>query len=513
MAVDEGVKTDADPPVPSGTTPVLAVAPGTPASLAPQLRRSSTSPPGSAPPGAAPPGAAPAPVPPTAEQRRTLGVAAAGTLLVLITYTTPLAVMPSIAAGIGAGTGTQTWLLAAVSLGLATTLMSAGALGDDYGRKKVLVGGAALLAVASVLAAAATNPATYLAGAFAQGVGGAAVLACSLGLIGHAFGEGPARARATGIWAAALGAGIGVGPLIASSLEPIASWRAAFGLAAVFSVALALSARALLVESRAADHKRVDLAGMLLLGGAVGTLIGGLVRGRSGWGDSSTLLLLGGAAILLAAFIAVEHRTTAPMLDLALFSQPRFVAVTVGAAGTGLGVIALISFMSTMVQRGLGYAPLMGAALIAVWSAGAVLTALAAPKYLSAISPRHQLAGGLAVTSVGMITMVGVEVGTNPWSLVAGLAVIGIGSGVANAAIGREAVAAVPAGRGSLGSGANNTARYVASSIGVAIVATIVASHGSGPEAIVEGWNLAVVVTTALSMLGALTVWACRPAR
>ncbi|MGQ0632389.1 MAG: MFS transporter [Sporichthyaceae bacterium] len=492
----------AGPPAPAGTPPAVVVAQAT------------TPPPAPAPRGAPAPAAPLTPAPErTTEQRRTLAIAAAGTLLVLITYTTPLAVMPAIAAGIGAGTGTQTWLLAAVSLGLATTLMSAGALGDDYGRKKVLVGGAALLALASVVAALATNPATYLAGAFGQGVGGAAVLACSLGLIGHAFGEGPARAKATGIWAAALGAGIGVGPLIASSLEPLAGWRAAFALAAVFSVVLALSAQSLLVESRAPDHKPVDVAGMLLLGGAVGTLIGGLVRGRSGWTDTPTLLLLAGAGLLLAAFITVEHRRTAPMLDLALFSQPRFVAVTVGAAGTGLGVIALISFMSTMVQRGLGHSPLVGAALIAVWSAGSVATSLAAPKYLSAIRARHQLAGGLVVTSIGMITMLGVDTETNPWSLVAGLAVIGIGSGVANAALGREAVAAVPAGRGSLGSGANNTARYVASSIGVAVVATIVASHGSGPQAIVEGWNVAVLVTTALSMLGALTVWACRPTR
>ncbi|HVE25346.1 MAG TPA: MFS transporter, partial [Sporichthya sp.] len=132
------------------------------------------------------------------EQRRTLVVAAAGTFIALMVYTCPLGIMPSIAAGLDAGTGTQTWLLAAVSLGMATTLISAGALGDDYGRKRVLVGGAFLLAVASAVCASAPNAAVYLAGALLQGAGASAVMACSLGLIAHAFPEGPQRGRASG---------------------------------------------------------------------------------------------------------------------------------------------------------------------------------------------------------------------------------------------------------------------------------------------------------------------------
>ncbi|MBA3743923.1 MFS transporter, partial [Sporichthya sp.] len=135
-----------------------------------------------------------------AEQRRTLVVAAIGTFIALCVYTTPLGIMPSIAAGLDAGTGTQTWLLAAVSLGMATTLISAGALGDDYGRKRVLIGGAYVLAIASTVCAVAPNPGVYLAGALAQGAGAAAIMACSLGLIAHAFPMGQPRARATGIW-------------------------------------------------------------------------------------------------------------------------------------------------------------------------------------------------------------------------------------------------------------------------------------------------------------------------
>ena len=194
---------------------------------------------------------APSRTPQEIEQRRTLAVAAAGTFIALVVYTTPLGIMPSIAAGVNAGIDTQTWLLAAVSLGFATTLISAGALGDDYGRKRVLIAGACLLAAASTVCALAPNPGVYLTGALLQGAGGAAVMACSLGLIAHAFPEGPQRGRATGIWGAALGAGIGAGPLIGAILEPTLGWHAAFASSGILALGLAVVAGPLLVESKA----------------------------------------------------------------------------------------------------------------------------------------------------------------------------------------------------------------------------------------------------------------------
>ncbi len=451
-------------------------------------------------------------VPREVEQRRTLAVAAAGTFIALVVYTTPLGIMPSIAAGVNAGIDTQTWLLSAVSLGFATTLISAGALGDDYGRKRVLIGGAIVLALASAVCAVAPNPGVYLAGALAQGAGGAAVMACSLGLIAHAFPVGPQRARATGIWGAALGAGIGSGPMLGAIFDMSIGWHAAFAFSGLMALGLAVVAHVYLVESKAEEHKPIDLVGMVLLGAGVGALIGGLVRGRTGWTDVSTLALIGSGLLLLAAFTVVEVRKKAPMLDMTLFRSPRFNAATFAAVGTGLGVISLLSYLSTMSQRGMGDEPIVAGALMATWAAASIVTALFVPRHFDHFSGRAHLAVGLAVTTVGMVSLFGVEADTNAWLLVAGMALMGIGSGIANAALGREAVASVPAGRGSLGSGANNTARYIGSSIGVSIVATIVADQGTGADAVMDGWNIAVLVTAALSLLGALAVLACKPA-
>lgn len=455
--------------------------------------------------------AAPAVVTREVEQRRTLKIAAAGTFIALMVYTCPLGIMPSIAAGLNAGTGTQTWLLSAVSLGMATTLISAGALGDDYGRKRVLVGGAFLLAVASAVCATAPNPGVYLTGALLQGAGASAVMACSLGLIAHAFPEGPQRARASGIWGASLGAGIGAGPVMGASFEWAFGWHSAFAFSGICALALALVAQPMLVESKAEEHKPIDLLGMGLLGSGLGALIGGLVRGRTGWTDTPTLGLIGGGLVLLVLFAVVEARKKAPMLPMTLFRNPRFNAVTAAAVGTGLGVISLLSYMSTMSQRGMGDEPIIGGLLMAVWAAGSVTTALFVPRHFMHLSGRTHLAVGLIVTALGLVSLYGIDKDTTPWLMVAGLALTGIGSGVANAALGREAVASVPAGRGSLGSGANNTARYIGSSVGVSIVATIVADQGTGPDAVMDGWNIVTLVTAAMSLIFAVVVLACRP--
>ncbi len=154
----------------------------------------------------------------------TLAVAAAGTLLVLVAFTTPLTTLVSTAAGLGAGPGAQAWVLSAMNVGTAAGLLSSGAIGDDYGRRRTFIAGTLLLAGSSMVGAFAPNALVLILARILQGLGGAAMLACGLGLIGHAFPEGPGRVRATGVWGAALSAGNAVGPLLAAGLAALGGW-------------------------------------------------------------------------------------------------------------------------------------------------------------------------------------------------------------------------------------------------------------------------------------------------
>ena len=154
----------------------------------------------------------------------TLAVGAAASLLVLVTFTTPLTTIVSTAAGLDAGPGSQAWVLSAMPVGAAAGLLSSGAIGDDYGRRRTFLSGTLLLAGASLLGALAPTAPVLILARVLQGLGGAAMLACGLGLIGHAFPGGTGRVRATGVWGAAVGAGNAVGPILAAGIAALGGW-------------------------------------------------------------------------------------------------------------------------------------------------------------------------------------------------------------------------------------------------------------------------------------------------
>lgn len=454
----------------------------------------------------------PADVADTPVQRTTLLIASLSVFFALAVYSTAPVLMPNIAGDLAAGPASQSWLLAIVSFGFATALLSAGSLGDDYGRRRVLVGGLILLEAAAFAAALAPNAAVFLVAGFLEGIGGAAVMATSLGLIAHAFGEGPARVRAIGVWGASLAAGIGAGPLVGAAMDAGPGWRWTFAATAAAAGLLAVLAQVLLEESRAPDHRPIDLLGAVLLSSALGTGVAGVVEARSGWGQPRVAVLLLTCAVLGAAFVAAQVRRPAPMLDMGLFRRPAFVAVSVAALTMGLSVIAQLTYISVMVQRGLGYGLWTASLCMAGWALVSVVTSLGARRPLAQVSGRHQMVVGLLINALGLLAFAGMNEHSSVARLIPGIVLAGIGCGVLNVAVGREAVASVPAGRGSLGTGANTTARYLGSSIGVSIVATVVAHAGPTPQQLVTGWNHAALITAALSVLGAVVVLVCRPA-
>jgi predicted MFS family arabinose efflux permease len=403
-----------------------------------------------------------------------------------------------------------------MSIGLGVALLSTGAVADDLGRRRALVLGSLVLAVSSVVCALSPTTAVLVAGRIAAGVGGAALIAAGLGLIGHAFPAGtPEARRASGIWGAALGAGIAVGPLLATGAERFAGWAASYWLEAVLAVALALAARFLLEESRAEHPRSVDVPGVVLLAAGVGVLLTGLVEARSGPTRPLVIVLVLGGLLLLGLWLLVERRSSAPMIDVGLFRSPPFLAATLAALATGAGIIATSSFLLTVMSRGLGAPAVIGAVVLLAWSATGVVTSLLARRLPVSWSGRLQLAVGLVVVAVGQLMLLGATPESSPWRYVPGLFVAGITSGVVNSALGREAVASVPAGRAAMGSGANNMARYVGSAIGTTVVAVVATRPGlpPGPVGLLQGFDTAVIVATVFSLLGAIAVFACRPRR
>ena len=449
----------------------------------------------------------------TANSTRALSVAALGTLLTLMAFTAPLATINSTAADLMSDAAGRTWILSSMSIGLAAALLTTGTVADDFGRRRTFVLGAAVLALGAVVCAVAPNTLTFVLARILQGLGGAAVMASSLGIIAHTHPAGPVRAKASGVWGASVGAGIALGPLLAAVLDRWASWREAYVVLAVATAVLTVAAHLLVEESTSDAPRGLDPLGALLLATGVGALLAALVEGRQGWTTIVPILLFVLAALLLVGFVVFELRSTTAMLDLALFQHPPFVAATVAALATGGGIIALMSYMSGFLGIALGIDALGAALLLFGWSATSVVTALLARRLPASVGGRTQLAVGLVGVAIGMVMLTGLSENASWPRLLPGLLVAGVASGVLNAALGREAVAGVPAGRAGMGSGANNTARYVGSAIGVTIVAVVavpVGASASGVVALVHGWNTAALVTAAISVFGAVVVAASR---
>jgi MFS family permease len=448
--------------------------------------------------------------PTTVAARRTLTVAGLGTMLTLVAFTAPLAILNATATSLGADTAGRIWILSSMSVGLGAVLLSTGTIADDYGRRRTFVAGMLVLALASFLAALAPQTPMFVFARVLQGVGGAAVIASSLGLIAHAFAPGPARAAASGVWGAAVGAGIAVGPLVAAGFDRLADWRDTYWLLGAAVLAVAVAARVLVGESRSDRPRGLDLPGVVTLGVGISALLAALVEGRLGWTRPTVLVLAVVAVLALALFVLVQARVAAPMLEPSLWRQPAFAVATGAALATGAGVLGLMPYLAGFLGTALGIPATTGAVLFLAWSGTSVLSALLARRIPARVSGRVQLAVGLLGVAAGQLALGGVAADSTWVRFVPGLLVAGVASGILNAALGREAVASVPAGRSGMGSGANNTARYVGSAIGVTVVAVIVAG---APGGAIAGWNLAVLVTAVISISGALLVLGCRPRR
>nr|WP_063792233.1 MFS transporter [Nonomuraea pusilla] len=429
----------------------------------------------------------------------TLAVASSAPLLVLATYTAPMVTLPQTARSLGAGPTGPVWILGGIALGLSALLLVAGGLADDHGRRRVLVTGTAVLGAAGAVAALSTSVPVFVLARVVQGGASAAMLAASLGIVGHAFPAGSARVAATARYGAMMGLGTTLGPLVSGALATAVSWRAVYWLLTACAAALAAAAGRL-EESRSDAPRRFDVPGVTLLTLGVAALVAGVTEGRLGWTRPVVVGAFALAAVLMWAFVAVERRRREPLIDLELFRRPAFLLATGAALIVGAAVIGLLGYLPNVLQAAHGLTPLDTALLFCVWS-GVSFAASLLSRHVR-LGTAARLAIGMGLTAAGFVGLLGVAASLSLPVVLTGLAVAGAGSGLINSSVTHLAIESVPAHRVSMGSGANNTARYVGSSLGAAGVAAVVGAFGldAGTDVAVA----ACVVLTAVTAVAAL---------
>ncbi|MGX1093364.1 putative MFS family arabinose efflux permease [Streptomyces albogriseolus] len=434
----------------------------------------------------------------------TLALTSAATAVALMTYTAPIVTLPATAAALHTPLSAQAWLLNGTPLGLAALLLVAGSLADDYGRRRIFVWGTLALGVTTALGALATGTWLFTLARIAQGAASAALLASSLGLIVHAFPTAAGRLRATGVWGAFVTGGIAVGPLLAAGIP---NWRTVYGVLGAAALLTALLGTRALTESRSPRGGRPDFAGAATFGLALVSLVAALTLGRDGWLRAPVWLLLGATVALLAGFALVERRTATPMIDLSLLRHRGFLASSVGGLFAGLSVIGLFSFLPAVLQRVLGMSAMDTALLSLLWAGLAFVVALQARRLAGRVPTRVQLALAFALHAVGVITMLGAVDAGSTARFVPGMMIAGVGSGLLNAALPLLAVESVPAARAAMGSGAQQTLRYIGSCAGVSLTIAVATSSSGGPA---RGTDVAMVVSAVLALVAAVAVLALR---
>jgi EmrB/QacA subfamily drug resistance transporter len=420
--------------------------------------------------------------------RWTLVAVCATTFMLLVDITIVNVALPSVQRQLHASlTGLQ-WVVDAYAVSLAALILTAGALADRFGRKLVFCLGIVLFTVASLLCGVAWNIAALDAARALQGIGGAALFATALALIGAEF-QGPARMSAIAIWGATVGFSVAAGPLFGGIITDSLSWRWIFFVnIPVGAAALALAVRAVR-ESRDPGAQRVDVAGLATFSAALFLIVYGLLRGNNaGWGSAQILGTLIGGVALLGAFLVVEVRQERPMLDVSLFRRPAFVGVQAATFCLGAGMFALFPFISIYLQDVDGFSPLGAGLRFLPITAFVFFVPLVTRKRAAGVELWLLLGGSLAIIAVGLALLEIVSVGSDWTVLLAGFVVAGVGIGLANPTIAGAALRVVDPSRTGMASGISNTCRVGGLAVGVAALGVLL-QHRIGTHLAAAGYH------------------------
>ncbi|HEY2702554.1 MAG TPA: MFS transporter [Candidatus Dormibacteraeota bacterium] len=439
--------------------------------------------------------------------RLTLAAASLGYFAVILATTVVNVALTRIGAGLGAGVSALQWVVDAYNLAFAGTLLTAGALGDRLGGRRVLAAGFAVFGAASLLSAAAPAAGALALLQGVAGLGAAMVLPASMRVLSHAVTGTAERARRIALWGGSGGAGIAVGPLAGGLLVGAADWRAVFLLTGGLGLlGLLLS---LLCPASAGDRAGsapgygLDLGGQLLAILGSGALTFALIEGGDlGWGSAPVLGAFAAAAAAGAAFVAVERRGRSPMLPLGLFRARSFSATAAVGVLLNLGLYGQIFVMALYFERVRGYSPLLTGLTFLPMTLSVVGANLLAGRLVTGIGPRRLVVTGLAAAAAGLAALATMGPATAYPAMVLPLLAVGGGWGLVVPPLTTALVGSVPPQRIGIAAGVFNAARQVGGVVGVALFGSLLAG-GS----FVGGMRVALgIAAAALLAAGALAL-------
>lgn len=409
----------------------------------------------------------------TGRRAWTVGVMCTAVGLVIAMVTIVNAALPALAADTGASQAEQTWIVDVYTLVLAALVLPAGALGDRYGRRGVLVAGLLVFAVGCAAPVFLDTSAWLIVARAVTGFGAAMIMPATLSIITASF-PAERRGRAIGIWAAVAGVGGLGGLVLAGVLLQHFSWHSVFLGPAVLSVVLVAAS---LTVPTSRGPAAFDVVGAGLSALAIGAVVFGILRVADlGWGHGVVLGSIAGGLVLGALFVAYELRRASPLLNVRLFGNAAFAAGSVSVTVQFTAAFGMFYALAQYLQLVQGYSALKSG--LALWPVAVSLfpLSLASAPLVRRFGLRAVTCLGLAVIVVGMVLIGQLDAGSGYVALAIAVCVLGAGIGVTAPAATSAILDNVPPAQYGVASAVNDATREVGAALGIALVGSVLSA-------------------------------------
>jgi MFS transporter, DHA2 family, multidrug resistance protein len=412
------------------------------------------------------------------ERRWKILVVLCTSLMVVIVGNTALNVaLPTLARDLGASTSALQWMVDGYGLVFAGLLLTAGTIGDRFGRKGALQFGLLVFLAGSLFAAFMNSAGGVIAGRAVTGFGAAFVMPATLSILTNVFPPHE-RGKAIAIWAGISGGGAAVGPVASGFLLTHFSWGSVFLVNVPIIVGALIGGYVLLPKSRDPEPGALDPVGAMLSIGALGALVYAIIEApHRGWASGTSLAWFAIAAVLISAFLMWELRSSAPMLNLRYFLDPRF--------GVAAGVITLVFFamfgffflLTQYFQLVLGYGTFEAGVKQLPFAAVMMTIAPNSPKLAAKFGVNRLVAFGLICVAGAMLLFTISRIDTSYWALLPVMMTMAGGMALVIPSMTGSIMSAVPLGKAGVGSAMNDTTRELGGALGVAVLGSLVASR------------------------------------
>jgi EmrB/QacA subfamily drug resistance transporter len=442
---------------------------------------------------------------PTSERRWVLALTSIASLMVVLDALVVSTALTAIQRDLGATLAELEWTINAYGLTFAVLLMTAAALGDRYGRRRMFAFGVGLFTVASAACALAPSIGWLIAARALQGAGAALVMPLALAMIGTAFPP-TERPKALGVFAGVSGISVPLGPLLGGAIVEGVAWPWIFWInvpVGAVLVAIALTR----VEESHGPSSAIDVVGLVLVSGGALGLVWGLVRGNlAGWTSTEVLATSILGIVSLLVFLGWETRARQPMLPLQLFRSGRFAAGNAVIFFHWASALGAVFFMAQFLQVALGYEPLLAGLALMPWGATTVITPQIAGRLIPRFGERPFIAFGLSLNALSLLWIALIASPDTPyWHIVAPLVLSGTGIAMSLPAAQSAVLSSVVPQFIGKASGTFSTMRQLGGAFGVAILGAVFAETGTHATAteFTDGFTPAIAAGAALAVAGA----------